>query len=83
MVPPVGVEPGPELERTIADAVGAGLGHPFRPKRQLFVSDLSMIHNTKIPRQVVKAVVTGGEPGELAALLNPETIVELERVAGA
>ena len=83
MVPSVGVEPGPELERTIADAVGAGLGHPFRPKRQLFVSDLPKTRNTKILRRVVKAVVTGGEPGDLAALLNPEAIVELERVAGA
>ena len=72
MVPPVGVEPEPELERTIAEAVGADLGHPFRPKRQLFVSDLPKIRNTKILRRVVKAVVTGGEPGDLAALLNPQ-----------
>ena len=83
MVPSVGVEAGPELERTIADAVGAGLGRPFRPKRQLFVSDLPKTRNTKILRRVVKAVVTGGDPGDLTALLNPEAIEELERVAGA
>ena len=83
MVPSVGAEPGPELERTIADAVGAGLGRPFRPKRQLFVSDLPKTRNTKILRRVVKAVVTGGEPGDLTALLNPEAIEELRRVAGA
>ena len=83
LVPSVGMEPGPELERTIADAVGAGLGHPFRPKRQLFVSDLPKTRNTKILRRVVKAVATGGEPGDLTALLKPEAIVELERVAGA
>ena len=83
IVPSVAVEPGPELQRTIADVVGAGLGHPFRPKRQLFVSDLPKTRITKILRRVVKAVATGGEPGDLAALLNPEEIVELERVAGA
>ena len=83
MVPSVGVEPGPELERTIADAVGAGLGRPFRPKCQLFVSDLPKTRNTKILRRVVKAVVTGGEPGDLTALLNPEAIEELKRVASA
>ncbi|MCY4453826.1 MAG: AMP-binding protein [Immundisolibacterales bacterium] len=82
MVPAAGVEPGPELERAIADAVGAGLGRPFRPKRQLFVSDLPKTRNTKILRRVVKAVVTGGEPGDLTALLNPEAIEELKRVAG-
>ena len=81
MVPSVGVEPGPELERIIADAVGTGLGRPFRPKRQLFVSDLPKTRNTKILRRVVKAVVTGGEPGDLTALLNPEAIEELKRVA--
>ena len=83
MVPSVGVEPGPELERTIADAVGAGLGRPFRPKRQLFVSDLPKTRNTKILRRVVKAVVTGGDPGDLTALLNPDAIEELKRAAGA
>ena len=83
MVPAAGVAPGPELERTIADAVGAGLGRPFRPRRQLFVSDLPKTRNTKILRRVVKAVVTGGDPGDLTALLNPEAIEELRRVAGA
>ena len=83
MVPSVGVEPGPELVRTIADAVGAGLGRPFRPKRQLFVSDFPKTRNTKILRRVVKAVVMGGDPGDLTALLNPDAIEELRRVAGA
>ena len=81
MVPAAGVEPGPGLERAIADAVGTGLGRPFRPKRQLFVSDLPKTRNTKILRRVVKAVVTGGDPGDLTALLNPEAIEELKRVA--
>ena len=51
------------------------------PKRQLFVSDLPKIRNTKILRRVVKAVVTG-DPGDLTALLNPDAIEELKRVVG-
>ena len=70
---PHGSPRGPELERTIADAMGAGLGWPFRPKRQLFVSDLPKTRNTKILRRVVKALVTGGDPGDLAALFNPDS----------
>ena len=38
--------------------------------------------NTKILRRVVKAVVTGGDPGDLTALLNPEAIEERKRVVG-
>ena len=30
-----------------------------------------------------QAVVTGGDPGDLTALLNPEVIEELKRVTGA
>lgn len=63
--------------------MGADLGRPFRPRRQLFVSDLPKTRNTKILCRVVKAVVTGGDPGDLTALLNPEAIEELERFAGA
>ena len=82
MVPAPGREAGPDLERIVGDAVAAGLGKPFRPKRQVFVSDLPKTRNTKILRRVVKAVVTGGEAGDLTALLNPEAIEELERMAG-
>ena len=63
--------------------MGAGLGRPFRPKCQLFVSDLPETRNTKILRLVVKAAVTGGDLGDLTALLNPEAVEELKRVADA
>ena len=59
--------------------MGAGLGWPFRPERQLFVSDLPKTRNM---RRLVKAVVTGGDPGDLAALLNSNAIEELKRVVG-
>ena len=62
--------------------MGAGLGRHFRPKRQLFVSDLPNTGNTKILRRVVKAMVTCGDPGDLTALLNPGAIAELRRGAG-
>ena len=50
--------------------------------RLLFVSDLPKTRNTKILRRVVKAVVTGCDPGDLTALLNPEAIEERKRVVG-
>ena len=62
--------------------MGAGLGRPFRPKRQLFESDLPKNRNTKILRRVVKAVVSGGDPGDLTAPLDPEAIEERKRVVG-
>ena len=62
--------------------MGAGLGRPVRPKRQLFVPDLPKTRNTKILRRVVKAVVAGDDAGDLVALLNPEAIEERKRVAG-
>ena len=49
---PYGSPRRPGRERTIADAVGAGLGRPVRPKRQLFVPDLPKTRNTKILRRV-------------------------------
>ena len=72
----------PELEPIIAEAVGADLGRPFRPKRQLFESDPPKTCNSKILRRVVKTVVTGGDPGDLTAPLDPEAIEERKRVVG-
>ncbi len=82
-VPAPGVAVDAALEAEIADAVAAGLGKPFRPKRLLFVDDLPKTRNMKILRRVVRAVVQGDAPGDLTALVNPEAIDALREKARA
>ena len=82
-VPAPGVAVDAALEAEIADAVAAGLGKPFRPKRLLFVDDLPKTRNMKILRRVVRAVVQGDAPGDLTALVNPEAIDALRAKASA
>ena len=55
-------------------AVAAGLGHAFRPKDVLFVSDLPKTRNMKIMRRVVRAAVLGQNPGDA----DPDAIKEIE-----
>jgi acetyl-CoA synthetase len=54
-----------------------GLGIPFRPKRVIFVSDIPKTSNMKILRRVIRAVCTGDDTGDLSALVNPQSVVEL------
>ena len=54
----------------------------IRGKGRELYSDLPKTRNTKILRRVVKALVTGGDPGDLTALLNSDAIEELKRIVG-
>jgi len=65
------------LARKLSDAVVAGLGSAFRPKRILFVDDLPRTRNMKILRRVVRAALTGTPAGDLSSLLNPEVFEAL------
>lgn len=64
----------PNAER-IRAAVANGQGKAFRPSRILFVNELPKTRNMKIMRRVVKAAVLGKDPGDLTALVNPESVV--------
>ena len=79
--------PGHGADATLAirlsDAVVAGLGPAFRPKRILFAQDLPRTRNMKILRRVVRAVLTGAPAGDLSSLLNPEAVEALRRLAEA
>lgn len=77
-VPAPGVTVDDLLRAAISDAVAKGLGHPFRPKRQLFVPDLPKTRSLKIMRRVVRALVLGDAPGDLSSLTNPEAIDSLK-----
>ncbi|MFG1347976.1 AMP-binding protein [Xanthobacter autotrophicus DSM 431] len=80
VVPAAGVEAGAALAELLSRAVTGGLGAPFKPQRVLFVSDLPRTRNLKVMRRVIRAVLTGTSPGDLAALVNPETVTELRRL---
>ncbi|MBI5258091.1 MAG: AMP-binding protein [Burkholderiales bacterium] len=76
-----GLHDSAALRSQIAQAVVQGLGAPFRPARVICVSDLPRTRNMKIMRRVVRAVCTGGEAGDLSALVNPEVVAELREKA--
>ncbi|MCP5368593.1 MAG: AMP-binding protein [Hyphomicrobiales bacterium] len=61
-------------------AVVASLGPAFRPKDVVFVSDLPKTRSMKVMRRVIRAVYEGRDPGDLASLVNPESVAELARV---
>ncbi|HEX7437217.1 MAG TPA: AMP-binding protein, partial [Caldimonas sp.] len=82
-VPMPGVAADAALERQLSSAVETGMGASYRPRRVLLVSDLPKTRNMKVMRRVVRAVYQGSEPGDLSALVNPESVNELrDRLAG-
>ncbi len=81
VVPNPGFEPGPELERAIAEKVAEALGKPLAPDRVVFVPDLPKTRNAKVMRRLIKAAYLGQEVGDTSALENPEAL-EAIRQAG-
>ena len=75
-----GVAADEALTAELKDAVVRGLGPAFRPREVIFVSDLPKTRNMKVMRRVVRAIYEGRDPGDLAALVNPEAVDELRRV---
>lgn len=75
--PKPGVPPSSGLEQELARAVTHGLGTPFSPKAVILVGDLPKTRNLKIMRRVIRAAYLGEDPGDLSALVNPESIAEL------
>ena len=82
-VPAPGVAADAALAAAVEEAVAAGLGKPFRPKRLMFVDDLPKTRSLKIMRRVVRAVVLGEAPGDLSSVVNPEAIDALRRTVVA
>ncbi|WP_454914782.1 AMP-binding protein [Xanthobacter sediminis] len=80
VIPAAEVPADAALAELLARAVTRGLGAPFRPQRVLFVSDLPRTRNLKVMRRVIRAVLAGTSPGDLAALVNPQTVEELRRL---
>jgi acetyl-CoA synthetase len=73
-------EPDAEL---VADAVADELGKAFKPERIVWVSALPKTRSAKIVRRAVRAKAIGEDPGDLSSLENPESLEEIETLAGA
>jgi len=82
-VPAPGVAGDDALAAELVEAVVRGMGRSFRPSRILFVDDLPKTRSMKIMRRVVRAVVTGAEPGDLSSMVNPEALAKLKAASGS
>ena len=79
-----GVAADAALERRLAAAVESRHGRLVPPAPVVLVADLPKTRNMKVMRRVVRAVWRRrAQPGDLSALVNPESVAELrERLAG-
>lgn len=78
-----GQEPSAKLGDEMRKRVALGAGTSFRPDRILFVNDLPKTRNMKVMRRVVRSVLSGEAPGDLSALINPDSLTDLRRAADA
>lgn len=69
-----GVTPDDGLTARVSDSCVDALGKAFRPEQVRWVDDLPRTRSQKIMRRVVKAVVSGEDPGDLTSLENPESL---------
>lgn len=74
----VGQADSPETEKRLAEAVADGLGAPFRPREIRFVDELPKTRNLKVMRRVLRALLSGSDPGDTSALADPELLPKLE-----
>jgi len=68
---------------TLQTMIADHFGHAFRPKHVLFVDDLPKTRNQKVMRRVIRAVIARQDPGDLNALVNPESLENLANAAHA
>lgn len=75
------IEPGDALRKELETLVSKEMGKPLAPKEVRFISDIPKTRNAKLMRRVIRAAYLGEHPGDLSALVNPETVDEI-REAG-
>jgi acetyl-CoA synthetase len=68
------------LAEELKALVAKELGKPLQPHDVQFLSDLPKTRNAKVMRRVVRAAYLGDDPGDLSALVNPETIEEIHGI---
>ena len=78
--PDVDADDGLALE--LRQLVAEHLGKAFRPARVVFVPDLPKTRSAKIVRRAIRAVVAGGDPGDLSSLEDPAVLDRIRAAAG-
>ncbi|NOZ49183.1 MAG: AMP-binding protein [Chloroflexi bacterium] len=78
-----GFDPTPELAAELRALVSAQMGKALKPQDIIFVPDLPKTRNAKVMRRVLRAAYLDQPAGDLSALVNPEVVEELRRMAPA
>ena len=68
-------------ETVFSDLIIKDLGKSFMPDKIIFLKDLPKTRNMKIMRRVIKSCLINEDPGDLSALLNPESVEEIKKHA--
>lgn len=72
-----GHEPSLGLVEEIRGLIVASMGKPFAPEDVFLVRDLPRNRAGKIMRRIVKAIMTGSEPGDISVVENRESLDEI------
>jgi acetyl-CoA synthetase len=65
------------LESELHDLIKRKLGKALKPRSIHFVADLPKTRNAKVMRRAIKSAYLGRDGGDLSALENPETLLEI------
>ncbi len=65
--------------KRVADAIGK----PFEPDSIYIVRDLPRTRSGKIMRRIIRAIVTGGQLGDISVLENPDSVEYIKKALGA
>ena len=60
--------------------VAREMGKPLQPREIHFVSDLPKTRNAKVMRRMIRAAYLGEDPGDTSSLVNPEAVLEIEKL---
>ncbi len=66
-----------DLEKELKALIAKEMGKPLQPNRIHFVSALPKTRNAKVMRRVIRSAYLGEDAGDLSALENPQTVVEI------
>lgn len=69
-----GFEATEALRSELVARLVADMGKPLAPKAIRFVTDIPKTRNAKVMRRVARAAYLGEDPGDLSALVNPESV---------
>jgi acetyl-CoA synthetase len=76
-----GIEPSPELEQKVSDAISTEIGKIAKPRNVWIVQDMPKTRSGKIMRRVLGAISNKKDVGDVTTLANPEIVEEIKKMA--